>query len=187
MTATPPDPFAVGRFVRHVQLVFERLDGENAGKMRISSPQARGAAEVVRPHPDALYYAILKMFNEATIAGYAAWQGDLYDQDELTALDDPTEPARSSRVDAEQLAARARSRTVVSWSRHSVSRPDLARLEDWTPLPDGRWMAPKGKPYSGDADQVKRMLRKRAMAGLPVTYEEHAARLGSDEHTEDTP
>lgn len=167
--------------MRHLQLQLERLDGDNAGKMRLSSPQARGEAVVVRPHPDALYAAILKMFNEATIAGYAAWQGGLYDHDELTETDDPTEPPRGSRVDLEQLTRRAEARTVVSWSRHSLNRPDTARLEDWTPLPDGRWMAPKGKPYRRDAPQVQRMLNRRRRAGLPVSYEEHMTRGARDE------
>lgn len=177
MTPLPErNPFAAGRFVRHLQLRLERLDGDNAGKLRVSSPQARGEAVVVRPGPEALYSAILRLFNEATIAGYAAWQGAVYDQDELTEVDDPTEPARRSRLDTEQIAQRAQARTVVSWSRYSVSRPDVKAIEDWTPLPDGRWRAPDGRAFRREADQVKRMLGKRARAGLPLTYEEQHTR-----------
>lgn len=186
MTAAEGDPYAHGRFVRHLQLRLERLDGENAGKMRVSSPQARGWAATVLPHPDALWEAIREAFTEATVAGYARWQGAVYDHDALTERDDPTEPKRArGRPDPELMLKKSERRAVTSWSRHSVTRPDSVDPADWTPLPDGRWRGPAGRAFRSDALQVVRMLRKRAQLGLALSYDEHVARTGDDDCGED--
>jgi len=178
MPATPPDPFAAGRFVRHLDLRVERLDGENAGKLRVSTPNARGWAVVVRG-PDQLWWALQTAVNEATIAGYARWQGGEYDHDALTEQDDPTEPSSQHVLGIDELSERAALRRTPSYSRHSVSRPDVADPADWRPNSDGSWRSPKsGKSWRPETRMVRRVLKKRRVLGLPMSYEEYIEMTG---------
>lgn len=175
---TPPDPFHAGRFVRHLDLRVERLDGVNAGKLRVSTPNARGWAVTVRG-ADQLWRALHLAINEATIAGYARWQGGEYDHDALTEQDDPTEPARQHMLGVDELAERAALRRTPSYSRHSVTRPDTADPADWRPNADGSWRSPKtGRSWRSETQMVRRVLNKRRAMGLPTSYEEYVSMTG---------
>ncbi|MDN5919394.1 MAG: hypothetical protein L0I76_30570, partial [Pseudonocardia sp.] len=66
---------------RHIQLHLKALD---SGRVRVSTPQARGWATVARG-PDQLWHAIQQAFQQASIAGQAAWTGTGYGPDRLTA------------------------------------------------------------------------------------------------------
>lgn len=170
-----PNP---GRFVRHLELRVERLDGVNDGKLRVSSPQARGWAATVRG-PDQLWHAVERAIVEATVAGYAHWKGARYDHDELTAHDDPTEPGRAPvlGLDVEVDAA---NRRVPSYATGAVSRPDTHDPADWHPNPDGSWLSPRGKRWRGDSKYVRNVIAKRRRLGLPTSYPEYVAMLGGD-------
>lgn len=173
-----PEP-AGGRFVRHLEIRVERLDGPNAGKLRVSSPQARGWAVTVRG-PDQLWHAVSQAITEATIAGYARWQGARYDQDELTAHDDPTEPTRAPVLGLDEDVDAAR-RRVASYASGAVSRPDVADPADWRPNPDGTWSSPRSaRRWRADSKYVRRVIAKRRRLGLPTTYAEHVAMTGGD-------
>src|SRR4051812_545965 len=75
---------------RHLHLTGGSLD---TGELRISTPQARGAAQTAKG-PDQLWHRLAYLRTEAAIAAYAMWRGVRYDLDELTDPTDPTEPSR---------------------------------------------------------------------------------------------
>lgn len=149
---------------RHIQLNLKTLD---SGQVRVSTPQARGWATVARG-PDQLWHAVRAAFAQASLAGHAAWTGTGYGPDELTAADDPTEPAprRPPRVEP---------REGVSWARNAAARPDVADPAEWLPLPDGAWLSPSGRRYRS-ARIIGPVIARRAALGLPTTYEAAVAR-----------
>lgn len=172
------DPFATGRFVRHLELRIERLDGDNAGKLKVSTPHARGMAWTVRG-ADQLWHAVQAAIVETTVAGYARWKGGQYDLDTLTEPDDPTEPPRRPVMELEELVARAERRHTPSYSRHSIARPDQVDPAEWRPNPDGSWCSPRtNKRWRRDTRTVRSVLKKRLEMGLPTTYEEYIAVTG---------
>lgn len=183
LPAMPPEPGVPdpgpGRFVRHLEIRVERLDGVNAGKLRVSSPQARGWAATVRG-PDQLWHAVGQAITEATVAGYSRWKGARYDHDELTAHDDPTEPGREHVLGLDDDLDAAR-RRVASYAAGAVSRPDVADPADWRPNQDGSWSSPKGRRWRPDTKYVRNMIAKRRRMGLPTSYTEHIAMTGGDE------
>ena len=164
-TATPPSrPGA-----RHIELRVERLDG---GRIRVSTPQHRGWAVVVRG-PWQLWTAVGQAFTEATVAGYALWKGERPELDALTERDDPTEPPPRKVTSTDELAARAEKRHGRSYAREAITRPDVAPPECWTPNADGTWTSPGvGRRWRADAPHVQRVIAKRAELGLATTYEE---------------
>ena len=158
-----PDRAAHGKLARHLELTVQFFDD---GRIRVSTPQARGHADVVRG-PFQLWTAMLKARIEATVAGYARWHGVRYDLDELTDPTDPTEPPRQRPFTPREVAG---DRTEVSYARSGIVRPDQAHPQDWTPHPDGvSWISPKGKRYK-DPKYVNSLLISRARMGLPTTY-----------------
>lgn len=153
-----------GKSARHVDLRLQRLDD---GSIRVSTPQARGWA-VIAKGPDQLWHAFRTAFNEATIAGYAMWNGVRYDLDELTDPTDPTEPRRRRPFTPREAAGDC---SEVSYARGGVVRPDQAHPADWTPNPDGSWSSPRGKTYR-DPKYINPLRIKRARMGLSTTYDE---------------
>lgn len=157
--------------VRHFRLYVEVLDD---GRLRLSCPEARGAALVSRGALQT-WSALHQIRNEASIAGYSMWRGVRYDLDELTDPTDPTEPRRRrphTRREAEG------DRSEVSYSQDGVVRPDQAHPAEWTPNPDGSWSSPKGRRYT-DPKKINSLLINRARMGLPTSYAEWVEHTGA--------
>jgi len=133
-----------------VRSIGVRIDALANGKLRISTPYARGWARTVRTR-DELAKAIAEAFVEAQVASYAQWRGEAYDLDALTPVDN-ADP---------MTAAAPRVHQNLRQDRNDVHDP-----RDWTPLPDGRWRAPSGKVYGAGTDAVQRVRAKRQRAGL---------------------
>lgn len=144
--------------VREVSLRFESLAD---GRMRISSPQARGWAMVVR-RPEELARAVSSAFLEAQLAAYARWRGERPELDQLTepVKGDPMAPPRS-RV------RRRRNTGEVGWGMNQ-RRPDSHDPAAWVKLPDGRWQSPSGKAWKPDTPVVQKVVARRMQFNLPV-------------------
>lgn len=133
-----------------VRSIGLRIDALEGGKLRLSTPYARGWARTVRTR-DELAAAVAEAFREVQVASYAQWRGEAYDLDVLTPVDN-TDP---------MTAAAPHVRQNLRQDRNDVHDP-----RDWTPLPDGRWRAPGGKVYGAETDAVRRVVAKRRRAGL---------------------
>lgn len=153
-----------GKTARHIDLRLQRLDD---GRIRVSTPQARGHAAVVRG-PDQLWHALVACFREATVAGYAMWHGVRYDLDELTDPTDPTEPRRKRPYTPRETQGDT---SEVSYARDGIVRPDQAHPQDWTPNADGSWTSPKGRRYQ-DPDYINSLIIKRGRMGLSTSYQQ---------------
>lgn len=136
-----------GRQVRAVSLVVETLPD---GAVRVSSPQARGWAGVAR-NPSELARVVASAFTEVQVAAYAAWQGQLYDLDELTDVD-PGDPTT-----ALPTPPKRRNRTVRSDAQHPA---------DWQRTEDGRWRSPGGRYYRDGCQLVERVKANRRALGI---------------------
>lgn len=156
--------------VRHFRLHVEVLDD---GRVRLSSPEARGFAVVARG-PLQVWSALGQVRNEATVAGYATWRGVRYDLDELTDPADPTEPKRRRPHTRREAAGDC---SEVSYAQGGVVRPDQAHPAEWKPNRDGSWTSPGGRRYS-DPGYIGPLVIKRARMGLPTTYEAWLAEQG---------
>ncbi len=156
-----------GKTARHIDLRLQRLDD---GRIRVSTPQARGHAAVVRG-PFQLWGAVARCFLEATVAGYATWRGVRYDLDELTDPTDPTEPRRRRPHTRREAAGDC---SEVSYAQGGVVRPDQAHPSEWTPNEDGSWTSRKGRVYR-DPAYIRSIVIKRARMGLSTTYDEWLA------------
>lgn len=144
LTCGSPLPIPSGR-VRTIPLQAELLPG---GKVRISSPLARGWAGVAA-NPHQLADVIAKVFTEVTVASVARWRNQPYDQDSLT-----------MQVAGDPLAAgpQARRRTRTQARRNTGHR--AYSPEAWTCMTDGNWRSPSGRMYRGDSAVVQRVKRK---------------------------
>ncbi len=151
-----PGPAQTRHQPRRIQLTIDALPG---GQLRISTPHTRGWAVVARNHHQ-LATAIGHAFTEAAVASYAAWRGELYDLDRITAKDDPTEPAR-------RIRGRNGSPRSVSYGRTRAVRPDQAHPVEWELLPDGTYKSPAGRIYR-NPDFIARLEAKRAKFNLPI-------------------
>jgi hypothetical protein len=127
-----------------VRMVMVRMETLASGLLRVSTPQARGWAVVVR-NRDELARAIAQAFTEAQLASYAAWKGEPYDLDALTGVDESS-----------PLTAATRTRDYTARRRTDVYNP-----EDWTQMSDGKWRSPGGRVYKPDTDAVRKVLAKR--------------------------
>lgn len=156
-----------GKTARYIDLRLQRLDD---GRIRVSTPQARGHAAIARG-PDQLWNAVVEAFREATIAGYAMWHGVRYDLDELTDPTDPTEPTRRRPYTPRETQGDC---SEVSYAQGGVVRPDQAHPQDWSPNPDGSWTSPKGRVYRSPG-HIGPLLIRRARMGLPTTYDDWLA------------
>lgn len=160
------------RGARHVELRLQRLDD---GRLRVSTPQARGHATIAKG-PDQLWHAVTAAFREATIAGYARFHGVTYDLDALTDTTDPTEPKRRSRPSTRREAAGEVGE--VSYSRDGTVRPDQMHPAEWIPNPDGTWTSSRSGRVSRDPRKIKALIIRRARMGLTTTYAEYCESAG---------
>jgi hypothetical protein len=127
-----------------VRVVHLRVETLASGKLRVSTPQARGWARTVHTR-DELAMAIQQAFLEAQVASYATWKGEAYDLDAMTDVDE-----------SNPLTAATRTRNFTVRTRTDVHNPD-----DWVPMPDGKWRSPGGRIYKADTDAVRKVLAKR--------------------------
>lgn len=139
-----------------VRQALLRVESLPDGKLRISSPQARGWAVVVRTR-DELVRAIAVAFTEVQVASYAAWRGEPYELDALTLPDE-----------ADPLAASAELVNVSAAKGRSDRRTDVHPVTAWTPLGGGKWRSPGGREYREDSQAVRLVLAKRHRMGLGV-------------------
>lgn len=143
--------------VRELHLKVEAL---GHGRFRLSTPQARGWAMVVRT-PHELARALAGGFTEVQLASYARWRGERPELDALTepVPGDPLAPPRPPQ-------RRAVNTAEVGWGQHQ-RRPDSHDPADWVKMPDGRWQSPGGKNYPETSKVVQMVLRRRNDLGLP--------------------
>ncbi len=132
-----------------IALQVETLEG---GRLRMSSPHARGWAAVVAT-PAQVVQAIQDAYTEVACASYARAKGTTYDLDVLT-----------SKVDGDPLAGGTpgRERTPRTTRRKSHSPADWSRMED------GRWRSPSGRAYREDSRVVQDVVARRKERGLPT-------------------
>jgi hypothetical protein len=141
-------PPRVGR-VHTIALQVEAL---GSGRLRLSSPHARGwAATVTTPHELAL--AVQQAYTEVAVASYARARGEAYDLDALT-----------TRVPGDALAEgkQGRKRTQRTVRRKSHNPADWSRMED------GRWLSPAGRAYREDSRVAQDVVARRKERGLPT-------------------
>lgn len=145
--------------VRTIDLKLETMPD---GKLRISTPTARGWAAVAA-NPTELVRAVKDAFTEAQIAAHARWKGTEYDLDALTAAlpGDPMAPPRARR------SRRTPGAPGVGWKR-GQQRPDTYNPADWTRCEDGRWRSPAGRHYQPSNPVVGKVIAARRRLGLPV-------------------
>jgi len=129
--------------------------------MRVSTPQARGWAVVVR-RPEELARAVSSAFTEAQVAAYARWRGERYELDELT------EPVKGDPMAPPRPRARRRKNSgQVGWGTNQ-RRPDSHDPAAWEKMPDGRWRSPSGKAWKPDTPVVQKVVARRMQFNLPV-------------------
>lgn len=140
-------PPALRNQARTIDVRLEALPG---GRIRVSSPQARGWAAVART-PMELARAVTAAFTEVQVAAYSAWHGEAYDLDELT-LVDPASPLTAAATPVDMEPRR---------------RSDIHSPAAWTPLSNGRWRSPAGREFRADTETVRRIRAKRRQMGIP--------------------
>jgi hypothetical protein len=134
--------------VRAIALQVETLD---SGRLRISSPHARGWATTAAT-PSQLFAAIQDAYTEVQIAAYARAQGKTYDLDQMT-----------TRVPGDALADGSPAREkVVRRTRRKSHDP-----ANWTRMDDGRWRSPTGRAYREDSRVVQDVITRRRERDLP--------------------
>lgn len=127
-----------------VRSVMVRVDALGNGRLRISTPGARGWARTVSTR-DELNRAVGEAFVEAQVASYARWRGEAYDHDAMSEVD-PSSPmtAAATRIERSQR----------------VGRSDVHDPREWTPLPDGSMRSPSGRVFGADTDAVRKVRAK---------------------------
>lgn len=131
-----------------------RVESLPGGRLRLSSPQARGWAAVVSTR-DELVRAIGQAFTEVQVASYAAWRGEPYDLDAMTLVDDQ-----------DPLAASAVAVDMTGTTKRNVRRSDVHKVTDWKPIGNGKWRSPSGREYREETQAVQAVLAKRRAMGL---------------------
>jgi len=150
-----------------VRSITVRVDQLPNGRLRISTPTARGWAAVAGTQPE-LARAIQGAFTEAQVAAYARWRGTQYDLDALTAHvpGDALAGRKPQRVQGRGKTDKRAPRTGEGWS-YGQQRPDVHLPNEWAEQPDGRWRSPSGRMYRADAAQVVRVRRRLAQTTPP--------------------
>jgi hypothetical protein len=159
------------RDARYVELQLQRLDD---GRLRVSTPQARGHATIAKG-PDQLWHAVAAAFREATIAGYAMFHGVPYDLDALTDPTDPTEPKRRRPRTRREVNGDA---SEVSYGHLAAVRPDQIHPAEFTPNPDGSWTSGRSGRTFRDPKKIQSLIIRRARMGLPTSYQEYCDSVG---------
>ena len=148
--------------VRSINVRVEQLAD---GKLRITTPTARGWAAVAANQPE-LARAIAGAFTEAQVAAYARWRGTQYDLDALTAHV-PGDPLAGRKPQRQKAGNKRARRTGEGWS-YGQQRPDVHLPNEWAEQPDGRWRSPSGRMYRADAAQVVRVRRRLEQETAPA-------------------
>lgn len=143
----PPHP--AGQRVRSIVLQVDALPD---GRLRVSSPHARGWAGAAR-NPMELARIVAQAYNEVACASYALARAEAYDLDQMT-------PRVSGDLLADGSPRRVRSGRSARRKAHAP--------EDWTRLEDGRWRSPSGRAYRPDSTAVRNVVRRRQEKGLPT-------------------
>lgn len=139
-----------GQRVRTIALQVDALED---GRLRISSPHARGWAATART-PVELARVVQEAYTEVACASYALARGQAYDLDQMT-----THVPGDSLADAPQRRVRGAVRTT----RRKAYAP-----ESWTRMDDGRWRSPSGRAYREDSTVVGNVIKRRQEKGLPT-------------------
>lgn len=150
-----------------VRSINVRVDQLPDGRLRISTPTARGWAAVASTQPE-LARAIQGAFTEAQVAAYARWRGTRYDLDAMTAHvpGDALAGGKPQRKSAKGNSNKRAPRAGEGWS-YGQQRPDVHLPTEWTEQPDGRWRSPSGRMYRPDAAQVVRVRRRLEQTTAP--------------------
>lgn len=135
--------------VRTVDLRLEALPG---GRMRVSTPMARGWAATAGTAAE-LARAVHAAFLEVSCAGYARAHGEVYDLDAMT-----------GHVPGDTLAGNKPRQVRRKRTGHKSYDPT-----DWTPEGDGYWRSPGGRLYRQDTAAVQSVIRKREDMGLAAS------------------
>lgn len=166
MTSIPRAIQGAANTGHQVRSVTIRVDQLPNGRLRISTPTARGWAAVAGNQPE-LARAIQGAFCEAQVAAYARWRGTQYDLDAMTAHV-PGDPLAGRKPQRQQAKGNKRAaRTGEGWA-YGQQRPDVHLPNEWAEQPDGRWRSPSGRMYRADAAQVIRVRRRLAQTEAPV-------------------
>ncbi len=148
-SSQPLPPRPTGQRVRAIALQVESLDG---GRLRLSTPHARGwAAVVATPHQFAR--AVQEAFVEVSCASYALARGAAYDLDSMT-----------THVAGDPLAASQQRRVRTGRTTRIKSHPP----EAWTKFENGKWRSPAGRVYRPDTKAVQNVIKRRTEKGLPT-------------------
>lgn len=144
MTLPPPAPV-----VRTISLTVEAMAD---GRIRISTPQARGWAHAGKTAHE-LMRGLQEAFQEVGRASVARASGQRYDLDTMT-----------MHVRGDTLAGRPQSRPRAAPKQHRGAYYP----EEWTKMEDGRWRSPTGRAYRADSTQVQHVIKKRIERGLSI-------------------
>lgn len=163
MTGVPLGGAATGLGV-DATLSIERT---TTGAVRVTCATAPGWAKVART-PLELARALADGWNEASVAAYATRRAEPYD----VALHDNAaeEVSRAGRllpVDADERAGMMTS--LACTAQPSATGRATAPTYDpmmWSQMPDGRWVSPAGRKYGPSTQVARRIMAKRAEAGI---------------------
>lgn len=146
-------PFPARRPTQRVRTIALQVEALENGRLRISSPHARGWAGVAG-NPMELAYVLGQAFTEVTCASYALAKGEPYDLDRMT-----------THVPGDALAAnpQRRLRSGGRTTRRKSHAPEL-----WTKYEDGTWRSPAGRTYGENTRAVQNVIKRRREKGLPT-------------------
>lgn len=144
-------------FPRHpagqrVRTIALQVDAMEDGRLRVSSPHARGWAATART-PLELAHVVQQAYTEVSCASYALARGQAYDLDQMT-----THVPGDALADTPQRRVRG-----VRTTRRKAYAP-----EAWTKMDDGRWRSPSGRAYREDSTAVQNVIKRRQERGLPT-------------------
>lgn len=134
-----------------ISLMVEQLPD---GRMRLSSPQARGwawAASTPRQLAEGLHHA----FREVQVASYAHGKGEAYDLDALTEHRPGDALAGAPQRRPRRLGGNA-SYNPADWQKTATASGEV------------RWRSPSGRLYRSDSQHAERLVAKRVELNLPV-------------------
>jgi hypothetical protein len=167
MTQIPRAITGAANTAHQVRSITVRVEQLENGRLRISTPTARGWAAVAATQPE-LARAIQGAFTEAQVAAYARWRGTRYDLDALTAHvpGDALAGKKGQRKQGTGKTNKRAPRAGEGWG-YGQQRPDVHLPNEWAEQPDGRWRSPSGRMYRSDAAQVVRVRRRLEQTTAP--------------------
>lgn len=142
-----------------------QVERTTSGAMRVSCPDAPGWAMTVRT-PHELARALDAGWREAAVAQYAERKAEPYD----LALHDvaAAEAVKTGRLLPVDVDERERALRLLPCAMSTVPSVSTATYDPmlWRMLDDGRWVSPGGRTYGRDTQVVRRIMAKRAEAGI---------------------